>query len=156
MAEQSLRATALAWERSPQFCAAEFLTVRQEVEKARFAVNAAGQRKVGGEEICVYVTTYSVAALKLVEWAESNVRGCSIPVQIVEQLKQAHSGTEKAKEKVCAAARNPRLVPSPLVPSPRLPSPRLHIAVWLPGAGQVVLFLADSAPSAALSPKSGG
>ena len=147
-------------------CMAEFTKLREDVQNKGLAAKAAGQRKVSREEMCSHITAYSVAVSKWIKWTESSVQNCGIPVQIVQQLQQVQSNTEETKKKICAAVPSPWLdvpspalrldVPGPALPSRRLPSPTLHIAVWLPGRGQVVLFAADSAPSAALLPKSGG
>jgi hypothetical protein len=136
-------------------CMAEFARLREDVLKLGLAAKAAGQRKVNREEMCKHITAYSAAELKWVEYTEANT-SCGIPAEVAQQLKRVHGNTEQIKEKICAAGRIPGLEPSPLVPSRKVPGPRLHIAVWLPGCGQVVLFPADSARSAALSPKSGG
>lgn len=138
-------------------CMAEFTNLREDLQNKGLAAKAASQRKVSREEMCSHITAYSVAVSKWIKWTESSAQNCGIPVQVVQQLQQVQSNTEETKKKICAAVPSPWLdVPSPALPSRRLPSPTLHIAVWLPGRGQVVLFAADSAPSAALLPKSGG
>jgi hypothetical protein len=84
-------------------CMAEFAKLREDVEKKGMAAKAAGQRKVGREEMCKYITTYATAEAKWVKFTESGVQTCGIPAQIANQLKQVHSNTEQTREKICAA-----------------------------------------------------
>lgn len=84
-------------------CMAEFAKLRQEVEKKGMAAKAAGQRKVGREEMCKHITTYAAAEAKWVKFTESGVQTCGIPIQVVNQLKQVHANTEQTREKICAA-----------------------------------------------------
>ncbi len=71
------------------------------------AAKAAGQRKVGREEMCNYITTYAEAETKWVKYAESNIQICGIPTQIVAQLKQVHANTEQTRERICIAGVRP-------------------------------------------------
>jgi hypothetical protein len=84
-------------------CMAEFTKLREEVEKRGMAAKAAGQKKVGREEMCKYITTYADAEAKWVRYTETNVEKCGIPPQIVTQLKQVHTNTEQTKTKICTA-----------------------------------------------------
>jgi hypothetical protein len=82
---------------------AEFTKLREEVEKKGMAAKAAGQKKVGREEMCKYVSSYADAEAKWVKFTVSNIQTCGIPPQIADQLKQVHSNTEQTKQKICAA-----------------------------------------------------
>jgi hypothetical protein len=84
-------------------CMAEFAKLREDVEKKGMAAKAAGQRKVGREEMCKFITTYATAEAKWVKFTESGVQTCGIPAQVANQLKQVHSNTEQTREKICAA-----------------------------------------------------
>jgi hypothetical protein len=84
-------------------CMAEFAKLREEAEKKGMAAKAAGQRKVGREEMCKYITTYATAEAKWVKFTESGVQTCGIPAQVANQLKQVHANTEQTREKICAA-----------------------------------------------------
>jgi hypothetical protein len=84
-------------------CMAEFAKLREDVQKKGMVAKAAGQRKVGREEMCKYITTYATAEAKWVKFTESGVQTCGIPMQVVNQLKQVHANTEQTKEKICAA-----------------------------------------------------
>ena len=115
-------------------CMEEFAKLRDEVQKRGLAAKAAGQAKASREEMCKHITAYSAAELKWVKYTEANVTSCSIPTEVVQQLKQVHTNTEQTKGRICAEVRFD--VPSPRFdgpdsgrPSRRLPIPRLHIAV---------------------------
>ena len=105
-------------------CMAEFAKLRDDVQKRGLAAKAAGQRKASREEMCKHIKDYSAAELKWVKYTEANVASCSIPAEVVQQLKQVHSNTEQTKEKICAAgptAGPPSL--SDALGTSRLPTP---------------------------------
>jgi hypothetical protein len=93
---------------------AEFAKLRDDVQKKGMAAKAAGERKVGREEMCKYITTYATSEAKWVKYTESNLQTCGIPIQIVDQLKQVHANTEQTREKICTAG------PSAAVAGPSL------------------------------------
>jgi hypothetical protein len=82
---------------------AEFAKLRDDVQKRGLAAKAAGARKASREEMCKHITAYSAAELKWVKYTESNMTKCSIPVQVLTQLKEVHGHTEQTKEKICTA-----------------------------------------------------
>jgi hypothetical protein len=84
-------------------CMAEFIKLREEVEKKGVAAKAAGQKHVGREEMCKLITAYAATEAKWVKFTEGSVQTCGIPPQVANQLKQVHSNTEQTREKVCAA-----------------------------------------------------
>jgi hypothetical protein len=106
-------------------CMTEFTKLREDVQKKGLAAKAAGQRKVSREEMCKHITAYSVAELKWVKYSETNVTSCGIPAEVVQQLKQVHSGTEQTKEKICAAGPAAAAPPSlsDALGTTRLPTP---------------------------------
>lgn len=84
-------------------CMAEFAKLREEVEKRGKIAKAAGEHHAGREEMCRDITGFADAESRWVKYTEANVQGCSIPVQIVSQLKQMHSNTEQARQRICNA-----------------------------------------------------
>jgi hypothetical protein len=83
---------------------AEFMKLREEVEKKGLAAKAAGQKHVAREEMCKLITAYAASEAKWVKFTEAGVGGnCGIPQQVANQLKQVHTGTEQTREKICAA-----------------------------------------------------
>jgi hypothetical protein len=59
---------------------------------------AASQRHVGRDEMCKYLMTYIAAEARWVEFTAAGVRSCGIPIQIADQLKQALTNTELARD----------------------------------------------------------
>ena len=106
-------------------CMTEFTKMREDVQKKGLAAKAAGQRKVSREEMCKHITAYSVAELKWVKYSETNVTTCGIPAEVVQQLKQVHTNTEQAKERICAAGPAAAAPPSlsDALGTTRLPTP---------------------------------
>jgi hypothetical protein len=86
-----------------QECVREFATLRQDVEKKGIAARTGNEKKVTREEMCKLVTIYSTSEAKWVKYAAVNMAKCGIPKPIVEQIKVAHSHTDDARKKLCAA-----------------------------------------------------
>jgi hypothetical protein len=88
---------------APPPCLAEFLKLREDVEKKGKAAKAASEHKATREEMCKQITVYSAAELKWVKFAESHVATCGIPANVATELKTVHTHTEDTKSKICAA-----------------------------------------------------
>jgi hypothetical protein len=96
-----------------QPCMAEFVKLREEVEKKGQAAKAAGQKHASREEMCKLITSYAASEAKWVKFTETGVGSCGIPTQIAVQLKQVHTNTEQTKERICTAgAAGPGAPPS--------------------------------------------
>jgi hypothetical protein len=94
-------------------CLPEFLRLREDVEKKGQAAKQASAHKATREEMCKYITVYSVAELKWVKFAESGVATCGVPASVAQELKTLHGHTEETKAKICAVA----VVGTPVAPS---------------------------------------
>lgn len=88
----------------PPPCLAEFLKLREDVEKKGRAAKTASEHKATREEMCKQITVYSTAELKWVKFAESHVTTCGIPANVATELKTVHTHTEDTKSKICAVA----------------------------------------------------
>lgn len=84
-------------------CMAEFAKLREEVERRGKIAKNAGEHHAARDEVCKNITSFAEAETKWVKYTETNVQNCGIPVQIVNQLKQMHSNTEQAKQRICNA-----------------------------------------------------
>jgi hypothetical protein len=84
-------------------CVAEFAKMREDVQKKGQAAKQASEHHVPREELCKLITAYGAAEQKWLKFTEQGVSACGIPPEIVTQLKQVHSRTEQAREKICAA-----------------------------------------------------
>jgi hypothetical protein len=86
-----------------QDCLRDFTSLRQDVEKKGMAARTANEKKVPREEMCKLVTIYSTSEAKWVKFAADNMTKCGIPKPVVAQIKVAHSHTDDARKKLCAA-----------------------------------------------------
>jgi hypothetical protein len=88
---------------NPPPCVTEFSKMREDVQKKGLAAKQASEKHVTREELCKLITIYGTAEQKWLKFTEQGVSACGIPPEIVNQLKQVHSRTEMAREKICAA-----------------------------------------------------
>jgi len=97
----------------PPPCMADFIKLREEVQKKGLAAKAAGQKHASREEMCKLITGYAASEAKWVKFTETGVGTCGIPPQLATQLKQVHANTEQTKEKICTAGpAGPAAAPS--------------------------------------------
>jgi len=82
-------------------CAA-FVPIRQEVEKAGSAIQAASARKATREEVCPLFTRFVAVEAKMVNFLVSHQTTCQIPAQAVTQAKANHAKTVGIRKNVCA------------------------------------------------------
>jgi len=82
-------------------CMAEFVKLREDVQKKGLAAKAAGARKVSREEMCQYITAYYSAYLKWVRFTELKLTSCGIPVNVLQELKQLLDPTDQTRNKIC-------------------------------------------------------
>jgi hypothetical protein len=82
-------------------CMAEYVKLREDVQKKGMAAKAAGERKVPREEMCKLITSYAASEAKWVKFTEAGVQTCGIPAEVANQLKQVHANTEQTREKIC-------------------------------------------------------
>lgn len=93
----------------PPPCVREFLKLRSAAEKGGQAIQAAAKRKANPKELCGLFNSFIGAEAKVVKYAETNNVWCGIPLQALEQMKNAHIKSQQARSNVCkAAAQGPR------------------------------------------------
>jgi hypothetical protein len=88
-------------------CFNEFMPLKQETEKRMAAAQAAGQRKVGPQEMCQLINRFSEAEAKMIKFVEENATWCGIPPQVAPQMKESQTKTNEVRKRVCAAAAAP-------------------------------------------------
>jgi hypothetical protein len=84
-------------------CMKDFLPLREEAQKRAMAIKAGMEKKVPREEACKLFQAFAAAEIKMIKFSESNSTWCGIPPQAIEQMKQGHERTVKARTQVCAA-----------------------------------------------------
>ncbi|MGE0563148.1 MAG: hypothetical protein AB7O50_01415 [Pseudolabrys sp.] len=96
-------------------CVQEFIKLRDVAQKRGEAIQAASKRRADPRELCGLFNTFVGAESKVVKYAEANHVWCGIPPQALEQMKNAHINSQKARSNICkVAAQGP--------PQPRGPS----------------------------------
>lgn len=92
----------------PPICQ-QLLTQRDETQKHGQALQAAGQKKAGPEELCKLFKSYLGAESKMIKGLEENSATCGVPADILKQVKAGHSKASQMGKQVCeVAAQGPR------------------------------------------------
>lgn len=110
------------WTQQAPPCLPEFAKLRNETEKRGLALKHASERKASPKEACQLLIAFTAAEAKMLKYAVDNASACSIPLQIIEGIKQGHAKSDELRVKVCRVAAAP--------PGPR--SPTLSDALGTP------------------------
>jgi hypothetical protein len=95
-------------------CLAEFAKLRDDVQKKASAIQKAGERKVPPKEACQLFKVFTAAEAKMLKYVTENATFCSIPPQVIEQIKTGHARSTEMRTRVCKVAEAP---PRPAGPS---------------------------------------
>lgn len=88
-------------------CVAEFMGLRDKVEKSAAVAKAASERKAGREEMCKHVTAYFDAEVRWINYAKANVTKCGIPAEVTKQIETVHVRTSNIRKQICSAGPGP-------------------------------------------------
>jgi hypothetical protein len=94
-------------------CVAQFLPLRQEVEKRFPAVQAAIDRKAGAAELCKLLTHFTEAESKMVKYAEEQGVWCDIPPTAIQNMKASQARSQDYRKQACTAAAQAQRRPPP-------------------------------------------
>ncbi len=87
----------------------QLLVSRDDVAKHGQALQAAGQKKVGPEELCKLFKVFLAAETKMVKGLEEHSATCGVPPEVIKQVKTGHGKAAQMGKQVCeAAAQGPR------------------------------------------------
>ena len=89
----------------PDACMKGFIPLREDAEKRGKMLKAAGERKMGPDEVCKLLANYGAAEVKMIKYIEANATKCGIPAQVGDQMKTGHKQTEAMQAKVCGVAK---------------------------------------------------
>jgi hypothetical protein len=96
-------------------CMADFVKLREEVEKRGKAAKAASEHKASREEMCRLIMTFADVEGRWARFTEVNTQtSCGIPAQVANQLKQMHANTEQTRQRICSGGGGPAGLPPPL------------------------------------------
>ena len=85
-------------------CMKEFGPLRAEAERRGRLIKAASDRRAGPEEACALIKNFAEIEIRMISYVDSHAKGCRIPDQISDQLKNGHKKTEALQTKVCTLA----------------------------------------------------
>ena len=90
-----------------------FPALREDVEKGAAGIKAASARKASREEVCPMFKSFALKEAKMVTFLETNQKLCSVPPNIITQVKTNHAATIRIRNAVCSAApAGPSAVPT--------------------------------------------
>jgi hypothetical protein len=82
----------------------ELLTIRDEVAGHGKALQAAGKKKVGPEQLCKLFKAFTSAETRMIKALEERQATCGVPPQAITQVKAEHGKANEVAKKVCDAA----------------------------------------------------
>jgi hypothetical protein len=100
-------APATPWPGNPPPCVAEFMRLREAVQKTGMAAKAGHDKHSSREEMCKLIETFAATEEKWVKYTETNAAGCGIPAEAVKQIKGNHEHTLAVRKQVCSAGPAP-------------------------------------------------
>jgi hypothetical protein len=87
----------------------QLLSFRDDVAKHGQALQAAGKKKAGAEELCKLFKTFLAAESKMIKGLEERSTTCGVPADVIKQVKGSHGKASEMGKRVCdAAAQGPR------------------------------------------------
>lgn len=96
-----------AWPGNPPPCVAEFVRLRDLVQKTGLAAKGGHDKHASREEMCKLIEAFSAAEDKWVKYTETNASGCGIPAEAVKQIKSNHEHSLLIRKQVCSAGPAP-------------------------------------------------
>jgi hypothetical protein len=106
----------MGWPAQPQQvppCVADFMKLRDQVQKLGLAAKAAHDKNASREEMCKLITNFSAAEEKMVKFATVNSAGCGIPADAISQMKDNHNHSAMIRKQICSAGP----APAPVAPT---------------------------------------
>lgn len=91
----------------PPPCVQEFFKLRDAAQARGKAIEAAAKRRAQPQEICGLFNNFVGAEAQMIKYAEANNVWCGIPLQALEQMKNAHIQSQKTRANICKVAASP-------------------------------------------------
>ncbi len=82
----------------------KIMVYRDETAKAGQALQAAGKKKPGPEELCKLFKVFMAAETKFMKGLEENSATCGVPADVIKQVKLGHNKASETAKQVCDAA----------------------------------------------------
>jgi hypothetical protein len=107
MAPMGAPGGAAPWPGNPPPCVAEFMKLRETVEKHGNAAKALQQSHPTREAMCKAIQMFTAAEEKMVNYASANAASCGIPPEAIKQMKGGHAKTMQVRQQICSAGPAP-------------------------------------------------
>jgi hypothetical protein len=83
--------------------------MRDETQKHGAALQAAGQKKSGAEEVCKLFKVFLASEAKMIKGLKDNASACGVPPEIIKNVTAAHGKAGEMGKHICdVAAQGPR------------------------------------------------
>jgi len=87
----------------------QLIVFRDETQKHGQALQEAGKRKAGPEEVCKLFKAFLSSEGRMAKGLEDNSTTCGVPPDVVKQVKASHAKAAEMGKRICdAAAQGPR------------------------------------------------
>jgi hypothetical protein len=87
----------------------QLLAMRDETQKHGAALQAAGQKKSGPEEVCKLFKAFLASEGKMIKGLKDNATTCGVPAEVIKNVTAAHGKASEMGKHICdAAAQGPR------------------------------------------------
>jgi hypothetical protein len=87
----------------------QLLVLRDETQKQGQALQAAGKKKAGPEELCKLFKAYLAAEGRMIKGLEERSAMCGVPGDVIQQVKATHAKGSETGKRICeVAAQGPR------------------------------------------------
>ena len=87
----------------------QLLAMRDETQKHGAALQAAGQKKAGPEEVCKLFKAFLASETKMIKGLKENSATCGVPPEVIKSVTAAHGKASEMGKHICdAAAQGPR------------------------------------------------
>ncbi len=110
MAEAWAQAAAPGAQMPP--CIAQFLPLKEEMEKRFVAAKTAIDKKASAAELCSLLTRFTEAESKMVKYAEEQGVWCEFPPQVLQTMKASQVKSQGYRKQACTAAAQPQRKPT--------------------------------------------
>ena len=87
----------------------QLLAMRDETQKHGAALQAAGQKKSGAEEVCKLFKVFLASEGKMIKGLKDNASACGVPPEVIKNVTAAHGKAGEMGKHICdVAAQGPR------------------------------------------------
>lgn len=86
----------------------QLLDIRDQLQKAGMAIEAANQKKAHVKVACMLFRNYVSTEMKMIKALESVGPKCGVPPEVAKQVRESHAKVQQVSKQVCDAAARPQ------------------------------------------------